>query len=135
MIKLTNRYNASTITCPRHMAITLNNFFSTIKEQLTDEECPKCRLEREKNENPEKVKRALMSEYCAYTRFRFNSLADGGGYVSIYHRDDNSPTGVMQVASINATDFDNIYNNLISNGLIYSGLSPLSPTEGLQTAR
>jgi len=75
-----------------------------------------------------KMRAALLSGEIVHTRFR-NWC--GQGIVYAYRRASDSPSGVFQAATLDAPDFDKLFAELRSAGLISSSLSPLSPTEGL----
>lgn len=68
---------------------------------------------------------AVNSPALAYTRTRY---AGGSAYVTAYHFDRTSPTGVLAAAS--CLNFDRAVAILDARGASF----PLSPTEGLQSS-
>jgi hypothetical protein len=125
-----NKYGAKLVTCECHREWQAAHIYGLMTETTTPtaEECPACREEVQHYEHPAKVRAALLDPRCTHTRFRsFGS----SGYVTVYHRDHTSPTGVMAAVGASAELFDKIYAELRADGLLSSSKSPLSPTEGL----
>ncbi len=128
--RITNKYGAILITCNCHREWQAAHIYGLMPETETptDAECVACRKECQHYEHPAKVRAALLDPRCTHTRFRsFGS----SGYVTVYHRDQTSPTGVMAAVGASAELFDRIYNELKAADLLSSSKSPLSPTEGL----
>lgn len=128
--RIVNEYGAKLVTCACHFEWQAKHIYGLLMETATptDEECPVCREECLLAEHPAKVRAALLDPRCTHTRFR---PFGNDGYVTIYHADPTSPTGVMAACGADEKLFDQIYNDLRSEGLISSSKSPLSPTEGL----
>lgn len=140
-ILITNKYGAVGITCERHLPERIKHIYGAQTRPIAvdqtefvdrtfggDTGCYLCRQERERAEHPAKVRAALLDPKCSHTRFRpFGS----GGYVTIYHRNETSPTGVLAAVGCDSKLFDEIYEALRAEGLVSSSKSPLSPTEGL----
>jgi hypothetical protein len=125
-----NKYGAKLVTCACHLDAQAQHIYGLLMETATptDAECPACREECQHYEHPGKVRAALLDPRCTHTRFRpFGS----GGYVTIYHANPTSPTGVLAAISADAKLFDKIYLELRMAGVLSSTKSPLSPTEGL----
>jgi hypothetical protein len=128
--RIVNKYGAILITCVCHYEWQAAHIYGLMMETATPtaDECPICREECQHYEHPAKVRAALLDPRCTHTRFRsFGS----SGYVTVYHRDATSPTGVFAAVGASAELFDKIYNELRTAGLLSSSKSPLSPTEGL----
>jgi hypothetical protein len=124
---IVNQWGGKLVTCEAHRAQQMQHFFGEHgPETSTEEGCPLCREARQIAEHPAKVRAALLDPKCSHTRFR---PFGRGGYVTIYHRDDTSPTGVLAACSADEALFNSIYNELRQQGLS-SSKSPLSPTEG-----
>jgi hypothetical protein len=75
------------------------------------------------------MRAALLDPDCSHTRYRDWC---GSGTVTCYRRDPSSPSGVLASAALRSEWFDELYSDLRAAGLLSSGKSPLSPTEGLR---
>lgn len=129
-IRRTNKYGASLVRCEHHMEKTMKNFFGPfLPDEFTNEPCHDCENERLDREAPEMMKRALLDPKCVHTRWRNGPC---GGYVTAYHQDDSSPSGVLAACDLDEERFDIVYNMLVAEGSVRSSLSPLSPTEGIK---
>lgn len=62
-----------------------------------------------------------------HSRFRPFSTAPGGGYITFYGKNNDSPTGVIRIGGCDATSEN---QELIRK--MNSRISPLSATEGLK---
>lgn len=131
-ILITNRYGGKLVTCERHeperSKLIIGQDDEAHPRVPTEQPCPNCEQERKLAELPGLVRKALLDAKFSHSRFREWC---GAGCVYIYHRNPTSPSGVMLAVGCPASMFDPIYNALRAEGLIGSGASPLSPTEGL----
>jgi len=120
----TNRFNAQLVTCAAHFDAYRQNFFGDLVNQgPTDKPCRLCVEAQQHAEHPAKVREALASPKLSHTRAR-----RWGSYwfITIYHRDETSPTGVRAAESCNEALFNELQRDL----KLSSSYSPLSPTEG-----
>ena len=128
LIKLTNRFGATLITCADHEAEQSTHFpggFVT-RAEGADGVCDLCQAAADRLAQPGRVREALLSPRLSHTRARHGA----GWYVTVYHRDTTSPTGVLAVISASDDVFNAVYAELRAAGLVLSSHSPLSPTEG-----
>jgi hypothetical protein len=122
-ILVTNQWGARIIVCPTHLSELLVNVYGDIVKTPTAEiGCRRCAEEAERAANPGKVRAALLDPTFSHSRFK-------RGNVYIYRRDVASPSGVYLAAAASEKVFDEIYDDLLAQGLIRSSASPLSPTE------
>jgi len=129
LAKLTNRFGATLITCADHeaaqsVAHSLGGFVDRVEG--ADGVCRLCQEAAERAAHPGRVREALLSPLLTHTRARRGV----GWYVTVYHRDTTSPTGVLAAIDASEEVFRPIYRELVAAGLISSNKSPLSPTEG-----
>jgi len=128
LTKLTNRFGATLITCADHEAAQSTHFpggFVT-RVEGADGVCGVCQEAVDRAAHPGLVREALLSPLLSHTRARRGA----GWYVTVYHRDTTSPTGVLAAISVSQDVFDAIYHDLRAAGLVSSSQSPLSPIEG-----
>ena len=129
LTKLTNRFGATLITCADHEAAQSTHFpggWIVDRVEGADGVCGVCQEAADRAAHPGRVREALLSPLLSHTRSRRGV----GWYVTVYHRDTTSPTGVLAAISVSQDVFDAIYHELVAAGLISSNKSPLSPTEG-----
>jgi hypothetical protein len=122
-ILITNKYNIHVVVCPAHFDECRANIYGDITTTPTAEiGCRRCAEEASRAANPGKVRAALLDPTFSHSRFK-------RGNVYIYRRDAASPSGVFLAAAASEKVFDEIYDDLLAQGLIRSSASPLSPTE------
>lgn len=124
--RISNTLGGTLVACPRHIDEWRRLIVGTTTDTPTDAPCPACEAERHAAEEPARVRAALTSPALAHTRARNHC----GAFVCIYHRDEESPTGVMLAAMCPAKMFDEIFAELRAAGQVPAFASPLSPTEG-----
>jgi len=137
LTKFTNRFGATLITCADHEAAQSAHFPGGFVDRVegADGVCRLCQEAAERAAHPGRVREALLSPLLSHTRLRGGPRTclpplPAGWYVTVYHRDATSPTGVLAAISASQDVFDAIYRELVVAGLISSNKSPLSPTEG-----
>lgn len=122
----TNQWGARLVSCETHAPKQLRHLHGDVKVAgVTEQECPECRVDRQRAELPGQVRAALLSPKLSHTRAR-NWC--GVTVVYVYHRDDTSPSGVMLAAGCD----EPIYNEIAAElrGQVHAGaMAPLSPTE------
>ena len=128
LLKRTNRFGATLITCADHEAEQSTHFLGGFVTRAEGAEgaCDLCQAAADRAAQPGRVREALLSPLLSHTRAR----QAAGWYVTVYHRDTTSPTGVLAVISASDDVFNAVYDELRAAGLVSSSQSPLSPTEG-----
>lgn len=121
LLQVTNEYGVRKVCCEAHSAFYVEHIVGAVVSPLQGETgtCQRCEQDQRTAEVPARVRAALLSEKLSHTRCVFT------GSIAIYHRDDTSPTGVMQAAYCDAALFEQIAADI----KLQSCFSPLSPTE------
>ena len=103
MIKIKNNYGAtSEATCEKHRHLIESTILGTLSFHQTEEPCAECERERFEAERPARVLAALKHPAFAYVRH------NRWGTISIYHRNAESPTGVLSAGGCSREEYAEI---------------------------